>query len=507
MTAKADVLYRAVLAQLAAESYLDDVNLTDRNAFGSRLINGNNHHLDPLRPSITVPPESGLGGTRITEKQLNVFVEQYDIIDHLPNQASGFSATLLKNKATGEYTLAFRSTEYRSIENGGDAERDSIRGAAGDIAFNGMAFAQVSSMEKYWASLLDGSRARGATPDNTAANDTAFIRSADLQAFAAAAASGARINVSGYSLGGHLATVFSTFHGEAISSLYLFNSSGVGRIRDGFPATTYRDALAMYDTHVLPQNLEAAVAKALDWAGRVSSAELLGAKIRLLVPEFTRYGFGQAFVPEALQPYLSAALDVVSMVKSLAEAARAQIRDGLPHDSGKRPIVASSAQHFLVSLFASEALEGTYAQTVRRGLGTTFPSLQEIGLIPATVRIHQISGMAAAGAPSTATFGDMVRASDWNIVADSGIRAAPDSELQSVYIEDQPIASGWPLSESGWGDFGNTHSVTLIVDSLAVLRMLQNAQPSLSQQAAELVFRAASNLRKERYRADRKSVV
>src|SRR5688572_27671969 len=121
MTLEADVLYDAIFAQLAAESYLHRVDLTDRNAFGPRLVNGNNHFIDPLRPTINTPPDSGLGGTRISEKQLDGFVALFDIIDHLPNQASGFSATLLKNKTTKEYTLAFRSTEYRDIENGGDA--------------------------------------------------------------------------------------------------------------------------------------------------------------------------------------------------------------------------------------------------------------------------------------------------------------------------------------------------------------------------------------------------
>src|SRR5690606_1154025 len=134
-----------------------------------------------------------------------------------------------------------------------------------------------------------------------------------------------------------------------------------------------------------------------------------------------------------------------------------------------------------------------------RASGTTFPSLQESGLIPADVRIHQVSGLAASGAPSVATLGDMLQASDWNILADSGVRAAPDSELVSVYIEDQPVAAGLPFSDRGWGDFGNTHSITLIADSLAVLRMLQKAQPSLAQDVAEAILLAASNLRKEFY--------
>jgi hypothetical protein len=118
-----DSLYLAALGQIAAESYLDGISLAERDAIFPRLTNGNNRHPDDLRPSLN--PNVGAGGTRFVRDQRDEFFSTFDIIDHLPNQSSGFSTTLLKNRITGEYTLAFRSTEYRSIEYGGDAERDS----------------------------------------------------------------------------------------------------------------------------------------------------------------------------------------------------------------------------------------------------------------------------------------------------------------------------------------------------------------------------------------------
>jgi len=434
--------------------------------------------------------------------QIDEFFATFDLIDHLPNQSSGFSATLLKNKTTGEYTLAFRSTEYRDIKNGGDAERDAIRGAAGDIAFNGMAFAQVSSMEKYWASLVDGSRALGATPDNPAARDTTNLRVAELNDFRRLAIdTGTPINVSGYSLGGHLATMFSVFHGERVASLYLFNSSGVGRIREGFSATAYRDALAKYELYTRPGMEDAAILQALDWASRATLGSEIGLGARLRI-NLDPLGTGRMFIPKELNSVLrDGFLPMPAILAPLITKVRDEITRGMPRGADNIPIRSSAALHYLVSLFASESLDGTYLQTVGRGRGASYPSLKESGLIDPRVQIFQVSGRAAEGAPSLATFGDMARATDWNIVADSGIRAAPDADLLSVYIENQPTATGWPFSDSGRGDFGNTHSITLIVDSLAVTRMLQKAHPELSQSDAERIMRSASALRKETYNA------
>lgn len=488
-----DRTYLQVLAQFAAESYLHDVSLQNRPEIDQRLRDGNNHFVDPARKEIP-SPELGSGGTRLAALQRDEFFSTFDIIDHLPNQSSGFSATLLKNRLTGEYTLAFRSTEYRNIEAGGDAQRDSVRGAAGDIAFNGMAFTQLSSMEKYWKALGDGSRAMGATPDNPHRLDTTNLRAAELNAFKDAIAAGAKLNVSGYSLGGHLATMFSVFHGAQVGALYLFNSSGVGRIRDDSANLTHRQLLALYDEYMNPQNRESTLAQARSWADRVLlKPDVLGGYgARVLL------GLGQLYLPRELSALSAVALPS-AIVSYLIDKASAQDRTGLPRGKDNTPITASSALSFLVSLMLSEHLEGSYALTLKRIGGQGFPSLQDSGLIPASVRIHQVSGVPAEGATARTEFKNLLGYTDWNIVADSGIRAARDAELVSVYIENQPTAAGIPFTDRGWGDFGTTHSITLIVDSLAVTRMLQLADADLTQARAEQIMRSASSLRKQHY--------
>lgn len=176
--------YDFILQQMAAESYLDDpVDLV------TQLTDGNNRW-DKPKTSFT----------RMTEVQSNDFLTHYDIIDHLPNDAqSGFSATLTKNKDTGEYTLSFRSTEYRQTTAGGDFVRDA-QGADVDFTQYGFAFAQIRDMEIYYNQL----KGNGLLPAD------------------------AVLNVTGYSLGAHLATVFTEMHTAEIKQTTTFNGPGRG---------------------------------------------------------------------------------------------------------------------------------------------------------------------------------------------------------------------------------------------------------------------------------------
>ncbi len=161
------------LQQIVAESYLNGINWNDPLAVIGRLVGGNN------RPGF---PETNY--TRLTQPQAAEFVSRYQIIDHHANDATGFSATLMRDTTTGEYTLSFRSLEYQDQAQGGDWERDGIPGAAGEIAAKGFALGQLVSMERYYQEL----NALGKLPV------------------------GAILNVTGYSLGGHLAMVFPESH-------------------------------------------------------------------------------------------------------------------------------------------------------------------------------------------------------------------------------------------------------------------------------------------------------
>ena len=151
------------ILQSVAESYLD---LRDSLGIQDVLLQGVNH---------PILNRDGQGATRLTKTQFDWFDENYDIITHYPDDASGFSATLFRNKATGEYTLSFRSTEYQLQAKGGDWEHDGRPGADGSIKDTGLAFAQLAAMEDFYTHLKNG-QVRNASGQ--------WVADANAQAFA-----------------------------------------------------------------------------------------------------------------------------------------------------------------------------------------------------------------------------------------------------------------------------------------------------------------------------------
>jgi Ca2+-binding RTX toxin-like protein len=138
--------------------------------------------------------------TQMLDVQAEQFLDQYEIVHHLPNRSSGFSATLMRNKETGEYTLSFRSTEFRDELNGGDGARDGITGADGQIANHGFALGQLMQMEDYYNFLVS----------------SGLISSEQV------------LDITGYSLGGQLASAFTVMHPEIVNQAYVFNGVGLG---------------------------------------------------------------------------------------------------------------------------------------------------------------------------------------------------------------------------------------------------------------------------------------
>lgn len=144
--------------------------------------------------------------SKFTETLAADFIQQWEVVEHLSNTATGFSGTLFKGRQGGHYdgelVLSFRSTEFID-----DAVRDNQATNKMEIAAHGWAFGQIADMEAWYVSL----QASGKLP------------------------TGATFTVTGYSLGGHLATAFNLLHQheDRTAATYTFNGAGVGEATQG----------------------------------------------------------------------------------------------------------------------------------------------------------------------------------------------------------------------------------------------------------------------------------
>lgn len=131
------------LQQMAAESYLDDPG-----GLFTQLTRGSNRFgFDP-------PTGQLLGATRFTNLLADRFIAEYDIVNHHTNDATGFSATLMQERGTNNFTLSFRGTEYSNQSQGGDWERDGLPGADGEIFLKALPSANWPA----WRSTINSSK-------------------------------------------------------------------------------------------------------------------------------------------------------------------------------------------------------------------------------------------------------------------------------------------------------------------------------------------------------------
>jgi hypothetical protein len=209
-------LLTVALLQSGAESYLETLSsFTDLQQLQAVLRAGNNHPIKNV---------DGKGATGLVPSQVSEFFRNFEIVSHYPSDATGFSATVYKERgATGRFVLSIRSTEFAfgpydgsKVDLGGDWARDGGPGADGRLNSYGFALAQIDSMESLYAHLRAGERW-----DHV---DRTWVKDKRLEALSA----GAPIDVTGYSLGGHLATTFALLHENEVGTVYTFNGAGVG---------------------------------------------------------------------------------------------------------------------------------------------------------------------------------------------------------------------------------------------------------------------------------------
>lgn len=408
-TTTIEIWYDFYLQQAVAESYLEGLQLSDEDSLRQAFANGNN------RPQYS-DPDNRAGKTWLANSQIDDFLSKYSVLHQwsdnplreanlLPGDPgylelngeqllanTGLSATLIQNRETGAYTLSIRSTEYVTPDIGGDKYRDLHGADQSGIVGHGFALAQVDALERYYEWLIANIPGLSEGP----------------------------LYVTGYSLGGHLATIFTEMHPQVVHT-YTFNAAGRGSWDES--QGSLHDILDLYR------------AVRLD--------------------------------PESYPPPAGSQLEMDMWAQAMAVRFRPFEPVNIHTDARHRWAMAVADRHFGLTSLIELAVSG---------LSITDPD--RIGLTNgADARITQLYGRAEHN--------------DVELVANSGFHGP----AQRLFIEDQPNVSGTLGYPEAWefGGYGSTHSITLLGDSLAVMRLFTRLDPTISPDVLRQIFAAASN--------------
>ncbi|MFO1412641.1 MAG: calcium-binding protein [Burkholderiales bacterium] len=433
-------------AQMAAETFLiTDGGVLKKGTDRIRALTDGNKH-----------------ASRFTETQAEAFVDRWDVLAQQPNTKTGFSGTVLRNGQTGEYVVSLRSTEFTD-----DYLRDNVATNQFEIKNTGWAWSQITDMEK-WIGQLTG-------PGGV------------LQ--------GRHFSVTGYSLGAHLATALNLLHPGLIDEVVTFNGAGVGKIKGHSGA-----------------ELGPGLQQALDWFNRLRSSDgaiaatffdpVLGDLFKELNGKLAN---GSLTTEQAIATLLTRYPDPVHSAPNyeVLGADRARLLEALTQ---RRDIEKQQAD------IAGFTPDGNHPDVHPNRVELTAIDAMDLRYRMAVLLTSQLSeSTSTLTEAQSRTFDGRVNdaprlANQFDVVGDTLPSAVANSlwhhgESVPVFIEDQPVGRGGIARAIAGGyvdyggfrplvdhyanrDFGDTHSLTLLVDSLSVqAAILDLVQPDFQEQA------------------------
>jgi hypothetical protein len=151
----------------------------------------------------------------------------FEVVDQYTDPNSGFSTTLFKNRENSEYTFAVRGTQPSDFIN------DIVFADTLGIALDGKAQEQINAMNAYFGRLI--------TPE--ALGGLGLINQDVV------------VNVTGHSLGGHLATVFTLFWRGHVKHAYTYNGAGTGDEKQGALLIQLKEILGFQSSDPIQDDL------------------------------------------------------------------------------------------------------------------------------------------------------------------------------------------------------------------------------------------------------------
>jgi Ca2+-binding RTX toxin-like protein len=409
--------------QMASEAFLQGVSVgTEQPRLATLLVAGNSH------------------ASRFPDALAQKFADEYEVIAHKANTSTGFSGTLFRRRGTDEYTLSFRSTEFFD-----DSVRDGKATGRLEIKDRGWAFGQIADMEQWYTELksagaLDPSRG---IPPNT------------------------QFDVTGYSLGGHLATAFNILRREEataavnpipnpVRATYTFNGAGTGGLAAG---TTLKGVMEVFNAVRNDESQTSSYWTALSTGQREVLSVQASASVAALLDEFNRlktlngveYAAAPNSPPKSLEQIVQAnhqyQLAVQVAALSTIPSSNAPVPYGDVNTFATAPVFVPQAQQF--------------------------------------ASMTEIVGMETDGLATS-------------FVSNSGLHYGT---RQEIHIEAQPRTRGGYsifdapdlVSDPNRKNFADTHSLTLLVDSLSLIAAMETLDPNISFETTRQIFAAASN--------------
>ncbi|TMQ75131.1 calcium-binding protein [Candidatus Accumulibacter phosphatis] len=459
--------------QMAAEAFIRDEESKDLRGTGDDLVRvltrGNAHT------------------SRFPESEARKFADTWEVLDQRANTPTGFSGTLFRrvrdDPATGakagELVLSFRSTEFID-----DTVRDNEATNVKEIKETGWAWGQIADMETWYDELRrDPGKLQGQT-----------------------------FSVTGYSLGGHLATAFHLLHSDDVKEVVTFNGAGVGKVKSGGFPDGLRAALdAFNDLRSDPERMAFALSSASpaiatlyrevrshladgSWTVAQASDAVRGSTLTGdLISDPAREAFAheKKRLQTALEEITKLQADIVR-VAGFTAGGEGEGAASSPKAVPAEEIRGLDLDYRLAVSFAAE-------RTVSAGL---------LGGVVRSI------GKKADGEPMFANQYDLVgwetTTAVWSAAAHSLWHHGSDVR---IFIEDQPFSRGNVLSEVtkeslkardfkglvdhyAVNDFGDNHSLVLIIDSLSVqnalLQLVPETQRAATAAALDTVLRQAS---------------